>query len=260
MCFSAGASFTAAVLLTTLGIAAVALIPFKAKNSMTSMERFALGTFADQFSEGFVWLDHDNILAIRVFAYTYAFWPFYFTSSVALVEWTRTRHLPAIEHHIVCSWPRRVFSYEFRRWMLAFNTMLSLVLFCVLGYCMCSAEPLAVKTVEGRLVYKSCTRLSNPEWRETFAHSIHVLTITSSVLLSSIQYSVVVATSFLFSAVTTFILWKNQFESTWCYFSAGISSTILYYISKELRAYPVTPRRSEETSSDHENFSASCAN
>jgi hypothetical protein len=100
MCFSAVASFSVAGFLIVLGVISVALIHLLANPSMTAIQKHALRTLAavpllwfgfHQLSEGLVWIDPNNQIAVRIFAYTaYSFWPMYISLSLALIEWTRS--------------------------------------------------------------------------------------------------------------------------------------------------------------------------
>ena len=245
MCFSARASFSAAALLTVLCSASLFLVYHNAKPSMKCSEKVCLATFAavplifgfHQVSEGFVWLNPHNQTAIRIFAYTaYSFWPLYISLSATLVAWNRSRDLPS-EPYLLFSWPRFIFSAQARRWLLVFNTILSLLLFLVLSYCVWELEPLHVITKHARLEYTTCTRWVPDSWTLT-GRVIYVYAVVASLLLSTVQYSVIVSMASLVSAGVSYALWQAQFESTWCYFAALVSSSILFCVKRELEAYP----------------------
>lgn len=248
MCFSAVASFSAAGFLIVMGIISVALMHLLASPSMSAIQKYALLTLAavpllfgfHQLSEGLVWIDSNNQTAIRIFAYTaYTFWPMYISLSLALIEWTRSPST-AQEETGCCSWPR-VFPLGVRRWLLILNAILGLILFAVLTACLAASEPITVETEGGRLEYTIC---SIPQGQSYLAVFMYAYAVIGSLVLSSVKYTSLSGWASLFSLVVTLVLWKVQFQSTWCFFAAILSFIIVFTVWNELREYePSTKSR-----------------
>ena len=252
MCFSAQASFTAGALLSMAGLFSVAQVLLRTPKSMNPQQRASLTAFAavplifglHQVSEGFVWLDTTNLLAIRIFAYTaWTFWPLYISLSTAVLEFYRPTSLP-VESVKWCAWPRKYFSPETRKRQLCVNVVLAVVCYLIFTYCLWAVEPLTVNTDYGRMEYKTCQKYVEavPEWNNKLGRFAYTYAVVASLFLSSVNYSMILATITGLSAAMSYYLWEAQFESTWCYFAALISSFIVFMVRCEVQAYSLVNR------------------
>jgi hypothetical protein len=249
MCFSAQAAFTAGALLSAAGLFSVAQVLLNTPKSMNRQQCTALTVFAavplvfgvHQVSEGFVWLDTTNLLAIRIFAYTaWTFWPLYISLSIAFLEYTRPSSLP-VESIAFCAWPRKLVSPATRKKHLCINIGLAVLCYLIFTLCLYAVEPLSVNTDHGRMEYKTCQKYVEevPEWQNKTGRFVYTYAVVASLFLSSLNYSMILAAVTGLSAAISYYLWEAQFESTWCYFAALISSFIVFMVRCELQAYPV---------------------
>lgn len=248
MCFSAIASFIAAGFLIVLGVIGIALIHPRASPSMTAIQKNALLTLAavpllfgfHQISEGLVWIDSNNHAAVRMFAYTaYTFWPIYISLSLALIEWTRSPSTTQEEGRY-CSWPR-AFPLRVRRRLLILNVILGVVLFAVLTACLVESEPITVEKETGRLDYVIC---SIPDGQTYLAVFVYAYAVIGSLVISSVKYTSLSGWASLIALVVTLVLWKAQFQSTWCFFAAILSFIVVLTVWNELQEYqPATKSR-----------------
>ena len=209
--------------------------------SLTAFAAVPLIFGLHQVSEGFVWLDTTNLLAIRVFAYTaWTFWPLYIALSTTLLEFTRPASLP-VETVAFCAWPRKFVSPATRKKHLCINIGLAVLCYLVFTYCLWAVEPLTVNTDHGRMEYKTCQKYVEevPESWNKAGRFVYTYAVVASLFLSSLNYSMILSTITGASAAISYYLWEAQFESTWCYFAALISSFIVFMVRCEVQAYPV---------------------
>jgi len=248
MCFSAQASFTAGTLLSLAGLYNLSQVQNRGKKSMNATQRAALTAFAavpllfglHQLSEGWVWLEPTNLLAIRLFAYTaWTFWPLYISSTCCWMEFQRPASLPQ-EPQPWARWTRARFSVPFRQRQLCVNVFLAVLCYLVFTYCLWAVEPLSVNTDHGRMEYKTCQKYTEavPEWQNKLGRAVYTYSVVASLFFSSLPYAWILASITGVSAAVSYYLWEGQFESTWCYFAAFISSFILVMVRCELAAYP----------------------
>jgi hypothetical protein len=240
MCFSALASFTAAGVLITLGVISIALIPLGSKPGMKTIQKLALATIAaiplifglHQLSEGLVWLDNENEIAINCFAYTaYTFWPAYLSLSAMLTEFTRP---PKLEEGRFSSWPRSI-PFKARRWWLVLNAVLASTFLVVSAYKMSQEETHSVKADNGRLEYTGWSYKTSAHMYGAFA--TYTYTVIGSMMVSSLPYSSMFGFAILAALIFTLVLWIDQFPSTWCFFAASLSMFVLLVVWKELQMY-----------------------
>ena len=201
-----------------------------------------------QLSEGMVWVDmEENDVAVACFAYTaYSVWPFYIALVFTLCEWTRpvigmagesTQPRPeqaASKSWDTC-WQHCRLSVSVRKYILVFNTILGAVLLIAAVESLHDQEPLSVEEKQGRLEYTG--------WGFTDAFSdlgtvAYVYTVVGSLLLSSVKYSSAFGILVLIAMVTTVVLWRGQFPSTWCFFAAVLSCMVSLIVWTEVKAPP----------------------
>ena len=78
-----------------------------------------------------------------------------------------------------------------------------------------------------------------PESWNKAGRFVYTYAVVASLFLSSLNYSMILSTITGASAAISYYLWEAQFESTWCYFAALISSFIVFMVRCEVQAYPV---------------------
>jgi len=261
MCFSAQASFLAGALLSAAGLLALYQVQqqqqsnqkYKSNNASSSSYYYyystALSAFAaiplifglHQWTEGLVWLDTTNLLAIRLFAYTaWTFWPLYIAGVCAWLEFTRPAELLLLSARSSSSPSTAAsctyFSTEFRKRQLCINVVWGVLCYLIFTYCLWAVEPLTVNTTYGRMEYKTCQKYVDevPEWQNKLGRFVYTYTVVASLFFSSLPYSHVLAGTTGISAAVSYYLWEAQFESTWCYFAALISSFIVFMVHCEV--------------------------
>ena len=211
---------------------------------MTRKQQAALATVAaiplifglHQISEGMVWLDFENEVAVQCFAFTaYAFWPIYISVAFALVEWTRnetTADDPTHPHHW-SKWPHNI-SLASRRRLQLFHVVLAVVLDAiVLANMIPREDDNDVIDVNGRLQYEGWGLESQAA---TYAASVaYAYVVVASMYVSSLPYSSLFGGLVLGSLGLTLIFWKYQYPSTWCFFAAILSCVVVLIIWTELQ-------------------------
>jgi hypothetical protein len=148
-----------------------------------------------------------------------------------------------------CSWPR-VFPLGIRRWLLFLNAILGAVLFAFMTACLAASEPINVETEGGRLGYTIC---SIPQGQAYFSVFIYAFAVIGSLVLSSVKYTSLSGWASLLSLVVTLVLWKAQFQSTWCFFAAILSFIIVLTVWNELQEYQQPSTKSRPTISIDQN-------
>jgi hypothetical protein len=257
MCFSPTASFTVGSFLLLTGVGSLALIPIRAPapTFLTRTQQAALATVAaiplifglHQISEGMVWLDFENKVAVHCFAFTaYAFWPFYISLAFALVEWTRNETMASQHddnhdpHHHWSHWPHNI-SVQSRRRLQVFHVVLAVSLDSAVLANMVPLDNDGVSDVNGRLQYEGWG-IENQA--ATYAASVvYAYVVVVSMYVSSLPYSSFFGSLVLGSLGLTLVLWKNQFPSTWCFFAALLSCVVVKIIWSELQ---LTRREQEQ--------------
>lgn len=250
MCFSATASFTAGMILMGIGILCANTVRTQAKPSVSQAQKRSLYIGASipflfgahQLVESWVWLDPTNIVAVRLFAYTaYTFWPIFISVAVYYAEVNRPANLP-VESSVYFSWPHTFLSKQRRLTVLQWNVGLALLLTKVVTGCLYDYEPLFVVTLHDRLQYESCL-LHMPRALSNVGRFLYTYAVVGSLFMCSWQYSFLMAGLTCASAALSIYLWEEQFESTWCYFAAVISGTVLFVLTKELQCHPDKPSK-----------------
>lgn len=258
MCFSAAASFTVGSVLLLVGVCNLLLILLRSPPSMTRKQKAALATVAaiplifglHQVSEGMVWKDFENEVAVQCFAFTaYAFWPLYFSLAFALVEWTRIHEgtsRPSDDHRW-SHWPHNI-SATARRRLLLFHVILAVALDVVVLVNMVPLENDGVVDVNGRLQYEGWG-IEN-EALKYAASVVYAYVGVVSMYVSSLPYSSLFAALALGSLILTLILWMEQYPSTWCFFAAILSCVVMLIIWSELQLHRREPEQQESGARD----------
>jgi hypothetical protein len=262
MCFNATASFTAAGFLLACGVINLGLLVFRhsARFHMNAAQRTSLALVAavpllfgaQQLSEGFVWQDFTNEVAIRCFAYTaYVFWPAYVAISFGLVEWTRRHRLVDQPPPVGWSYWPTLWQVRRRQQILAFNVVLAcfLVSFVILE--MIQNDPNTVNPSDGSLHYEGWG-IDN-QAQATTGSLIYLYCVIGTLIVSSLRYTTLFGVTVLASLILSVVLFVKHFESTWCFFSAILSIIVTWIVWNEINWYnevgdEVPP---PETTSDH---------
>jgi hypothetical protein len=246
MCFSATASFTAAGFLLACGVVNLSLLVFRhsARFHMNAAQRTSLALVAavpllfgaQQLSEGFVWQDFTNEVAIRCFAYTaYVFWPAYISISFGLVEWTRRRRV--VEQSPLVGWSYWPTLWQVRRrqQILAFNVVLACFLVSFVIVEMIRNDPNTVRPYDGSLHYEGWGIDSQAQ--ATMGSLIYLYCVVGTLIVSSLRYTTVFGVTVLGSLILSVVLLKNHYESTWCFFSAILSVCVTWIVWNEIIWY-----------------------
>jgi hypothetical protein len=214
---------------------------------MTSRQKFALGCVAavplifggHQISEGFVWHDLDDEVAVKCYVYiAYSMWPLYVSVAFALVEWTRTKPpiLQNEERRHWSYWPYLTNKDYIRRWILSMNVLLGAFLLVVTSITITRDDDnTEVEVANGRLQYQGFGFESGKAG--ITATITYVYIVIASIVVSSLQYSTVLGVAIGVSFLLTQLLWTDQVPSTWCFFAAVLSCLILLMVWCELESY-----------------------
>jgi len=206
MCFSAAASFTAATVLTVIGVASVAKTRSKKEIAFALIPLF----FAvQQAVEGVVWLSVKSgnmqllSIASSIFVFfAYAFWPMYVPVSVVLLEKK--------------SWRRKIL------WVLEFCGVLLGSYFIYF---------IANTHISATIVNK-CIAYTTPQQGIIPIILIYLATTCFSLLISSdtaLKSFGVAASLFLLIA---YAFYDFAFVSVWCFFAAVLSVIIYYHFRR----------------------------
>ena len=111
------------------------------------------------------------------------------------------------------------------------------------------------KAINGRLHYEGWGIDSRAA--TIVAAIAYLYLVIVSTVLSSLPYSTVFGELGFASLVVTFILWKYQYPSTWCFFAAILSSIVILVVWCELQLYlePQEDGTSKERSSKERSLS-----
>jgi hypothetical protein len=202
MCFSAGASFTTAVVLTLVGV--MTLFQVRARSQFL----FALIPllFAlQQFAEGFVWLALkggpfaylEGIMVVAFLFFAFVIWPTWIPLSVAVME-----------------------THETRKRALSFMILIGLAISAILAASLWFYPPSA--DIRGHhIMYqvKTIVDFMGNAWL-LVAYCIPVI---GSFFISDNRWLRLFGIGALASAFTAHGLWAAWFTSVWCFFAAVLS-------------------------------------
>ena len=281
MCFSASASLTAAVVLVLLGLYTTYQVIIAKHLTYSKYQKVSLLLVAatplcfglHQLSEGMVWLDSDNQVAICTFAYTaYVYWPFYIALASCCAEWTRrpndddmdrsnqpssserNRVQGNVENTSLDYYSffknRRALSLPMRKKLLVVNTVLGfLLMVSTVWQIRQTKTPIEVKTENGRLEYSGWTSGSAFDLIGVLAY---VYIVIGSIMMSSLKHSRLFGFAVLFAFCLSSLLWLEQMPSTWCFFAAILSCLVLWVVQSELETQKGTVQNEGNHSSQNE--------
>lgn len=211
MCFSAQASFTAAAVLGTIGIASVyraSTIPLRLIASAPLF--FAL----QQLLEGFVWLTLSNPESIShmigLYGFTFfagAWWP----AAIPLV----LRYAEPI--------------METYRKELLYWCCLAGGFFASIWLLLCAFTGVEVHAVHHHLSYALLGTIQSHPWFAYFYYIgiiLYLIATVGAMMISSVAYMWVVGLLVSTSFIAAQLSYAHAFGSVWCFFAAIISATV----------------------------------
>ena len=207
MCFSAGASFTAGAVISTIGVASLREV------SNPSQRLFAaipLIFGIQQFAEGCLWLtlqNGDYAIIQKISAYVFlltadALWPVIIPLSVLLLEEDSKRR--KILRILLFT---GIILASYYAYFILFFTVTPQILNCHIYYDTFTPESLMIPAF---LIYLSVT--------------------ITSLSVSSIKNLHVLGILMFLSCVVSVIIYTKNTTSVWCFFAAVISGMIYYII------------------------------
>ena len=211
MCFSATASFTAASLLSVIGIASIRSIKTK-KYTLAAMIPLLFGI--QQFCEGLVWvsLNYDwpqNL--IHFFSYSFLFfayiiWPCWIPLSLYFLEIDKSK--------------KNIF-------IGLFLLGISLALFLT---CTLYAYGITPAIGNNHIVYNTndYTKIAT-----IVSSCIYMFTTILPFFILTDYFFKIFGLLLLISALISFYLWQIAFTSTWCFFSAILSGFMYILVSSK---------------------------
>jgi len=218
MCFSAGASFTSGVVLTSIGIATVREVK---KPSQMAFASIPLLFGMQQIAEGLVWLgltqpEYGHVLKLGTVLFLImarVVWPAILPLSVLLME-------------------------EKGRTRQALSVLLAMGLSVSLYYTYCIAFLNVVPQIAGHHIqYIS-------DYPESLAVPVFFIYFAATIIplfLSSIKRTRVLGVLMFIACLITAVFFVQYLTSVWCFFAA-IMSVVVYWILRDsaARAVPVS--------------------
>jgi hypothetical protein len=210
MCFSAGASFSAGVVLTVIGVASIK----KAQHpSQVLFASIPLIFGIQQFAEGVLWLtlpegDYVNIQKSATYIYllfAQIVWPIWTPIAILLLEKNATRKI--IQKGFVVT---------------------GVLVGAYLAYC------LVMFHVEAKIEGKHILYIQDyPTYFKNFGIVFYGLATIAPSFFSHIKRMWILGTTILISYIITTIFYEHYILSVWCFFSSIISLSI-YAIMMEI--------------------------
>lgn len=211
MCFSAGASFGAGVLLSGIGIASLKQVKEPVQIPFATIP---LIFASQQIIEGFLWLSFTSMPSqILQSSTTYVFlfiaqviWPWWIPFSILKVE-------PNLKRKIVL------------RILLVIGIIVSLyLLYCLLKF------NIEAKVLEYHISYEQ----DYPMMLSKYGGILYVISTVAPALISSIRRMNYLGYSILVSYIISDVFYEGYVVSVWCFF-ASIISILVYTVMHVLR-------------------------
>ncbi len=212
MCFSAEASFVAAGITGSIGVAAICLTKSPREILLAATPLF----FAVQQSiEGLLWLNlplapNGSISLTLTVLFQFlaeVWWPVYAPLAVLLVEPGETRR-------------------RYMRFCLAIGLGVAAYLFWGIV-----SRPHGASIQDGHIVYAK-------EYKDSYVLALAYLAATClPLVLSSLRKIVILGTIILVGSVIAYFSYWEAFVSVWCFFAAAASAVILFHCESERRLH-----------------------
>lgn len=207
MCFSAGASFSAAAILGAGGVAIMTKVKNPSQLMFASMP-FLFGV--QQFCEGFEWLSFINPnyeylrspMMYAFLAFAQIVWPSWVPISIWLMEPDRKR----------------------KKW-IGFVAIVGLLSSALLLYRMIVFP--VVSDIQGHHIRYD---FSSPDWIIYISSLGYFVSTLVAPLSSTLKYMKALGIIMFTALVVTEIFYKEYLISVWCFFSALLSITILFVL------------------------------
>ncbi len=219
MCFSAEASFTGGVIISSIGVAALSKVK---EPSQLVFASIPLLFGIQQISEGFLWLalqspDYGGALKFSTSIFLLmarVVWPAWIPLSVLLVETDAQRRRPLFI-------------------LLAMGLSVSMYY----AYCLMflNVTPLIMG---GHIRYES----DFPEWPAVPVFIVYFIASITPLFLSSVRRMRVFGTLMFVSCLVTAVFYFQFLTSVWCFFAA-LMSGVIYWILSEAGSSPVKIER-----------------
>lgn len=214
MCFSATASFGAAAVLGTIGVASI-------KKARTNPQKtFALIPLlfgAQQFTEGLLWVSLSNdptaahipLLTNMFLVFAWLIWPSFIPFSLRLMELNNTR-----------------------KKILNALTGIGIVVFILLSYYIW-ITPITAKVGSFHIIYDH----GPPHELLWIISAMYLFSTTIACFVSSVPKVKILGGVNLVSFIYSKYFFEESVISVWCFFAAISSILVLYIIHSEQRAY-----------------------
>jgi hypothetical protein len=217
MCFSASASFSAASVLTVIGVVSIK----KANHSSQYAFAFIPLIFAfQQFSEGFLWLnliEGGNLKIVKIATYSFIFfaqlfWPVWVPFSIYLIE-TNSKQKGILKV------------------LIASGILVSLYLL----YCLIKIGAEA-QIIEYHIAYIQ----KYPLYLRAFVIAFYATSTVVPLFISSIKNMWILGLSILISYLISVYFYHQNSLSVWCFFSSIISIGIYLIIRFNLKKVSIS--------------------
>jgi hypothetical protein len=209
MCFSAGASFTAGIVLTAIGVASIKKSNHKSQLLFASIP-FIFGV--QQFAEGILWLTIpklDYLVLKKMATYIYLFfahilWPMWVPIAILLIEKMNSRSV-------------------FQKLLVPIGIIVGVYL----GYCLANYDVNAA--IEGHHINYI---LGYSDLMNNFWILLYALATIAPPFLSHVKRMWILGITILISYLITQIFYEHYILSVWCFFSSIISIMIYFFVKK----------------------------
>lgn len=221
MCFSAGASFGAGVILTTIGIASLKKVQ---QPSQLPFAAIPLIFAVQQISEGFLWLalaNHEWRFLQDPMTYTFLFfaqivWPFWVPFAMLKVDPSKKRKV-----------------YE--RLLLT----LGLVVSVYLAYCLLSFH------VEAKIDGKHISYQQDyPAGLSRYGGFLYVMATILPPFFSGVKRMWSLGAAIFISYIITAVFYEGYIVSVWCFFASIISISVFAIMHEVSKLHPSNIRLS----------------
>lgn len=218
MCFSAEASFTAAVLLSVIGYFTTKAVKDK---RLIFLSWIPYLFAAQQLSEGFLWVFLKNPEYARFIPVTSYFflifallvWPVYIPLSLFIAETVR-----------------------WRRIAIGATLGIGLLYADILLYSLATTWPspgISVEIIGNSIHYKMPQSPLLPFLGEHGNIYFYCASTLIPVFLSSVRYMWILAITFVVGYIVASYLYNETFVSVWCFFAACMSASLYYILTKQ---------------------------
>lgn len=210
MCFSAGASFGAGIVLSVIGVASLKKVQ---RPSQIAFAGIPLIFSAQQFSEGFLWLALSNPVYAslqQLTTFTFLFfaqvvWPIWVPLAIFLLEQNDRRK-------------------KIQKILAGIGALVSLYL----AYC------LLLFPVEAKIIGYHISYIQDYPNNLRFGGIFYMIATIAPPFFSATKRMWTLGTAILISYIMTTIFYKDYIVSVWCFF-ASIISLAVFVVMNELK-------------------------